>query len=132
MVEVGRCLSPSGGAGGAGSCRLAGAAEGPGGTRVLDGATGVRRGSVSRRVLLPEHTPGLDEEVSVKSATGELPLLAQGDWYQDLQFPDIDHAVRSGLIERAGEGRAALLGPDRLEIAFLVERQEQVAVERAA
>ncbi|MBZ5687402.1 MAG: hypothetical protein LAP86_20480 [Acidobacteriia bacterium] len=65
------------------------------------------RGGFCNFSLLPEHTPGLDEEVSVKSATGELPLLAQGDWYQDLQFPDIDRLLREGLelIGRLGSGQ---------------------------
>lgn len=65
------------------------------------------RGGFCNFSLLPEHAPGLDEEVSVKSATGELPLLAQGDWYQNLQFPDIDRLLREGLelIGRLGSGQ---------------------------
>ena len=65
------------------------------------------RGGFCNFSLLPEHTPGLDEEISVKSGTGGLSLLAQGDWYQDLQFPDIGRLLRDGLelIGRLGSGQ---------------------------
>ena len=65
------------------------------------------RGGFCNFSLLPEHTPGLDEEISVKSGTGELSLLAQGDWYQDLQFPDVGRLLRDGLelIGRLGSGQ---------------------------
>lgn len=47
--------------------------------------------------LLPERTPALDDEVMVKfNGTSEC-LMAQEDWYQDLQFENINCHLREGV-----------------------------------
>jgi len=47
--------------------------------------------------LLPERTPELDNEVEVKSGGITLHLVAQEDWYEDLQFENIGDRLRQGL-----------------------------------
>jgi hypothetical protein len=47
--------------------------------------------------LLPERSSELDNELDVKSAGIPLHLVAQGDWYQDLQFENIGDLLRQGL-----------------------------------
>ena len=47
--------------------------------------------------LLPERKPELDTEVEVKSGGLSLHLVAQEDWYEDLQFEDIGTRLRQGL-----------------------------------
>jgi len=47
--------------------------------------------------LLPERTPDLDNEVEVKSGGLSLRLVAQEDWYEDLQLDDIGDRLRQGL-----------------------------------
>ena len=47
--------------------------------------------------LLPERTPALDDEVMVKfNGTSEC-LMAQEEWYQDLQFENINGHLREGV-----------------------------------
>jgi hypothetical protein len=47
--------------------------------------------------LLPERTADLDDEVAVTLGGESLCLLAQEDWYQDLQFEKIGDYLRRGL-----------------------------------
>ncbi|MBX9661501.1 MAG: hypothetical protein K2X00_23325 [Nitrospiraceae bacterium] len=67
--------------------------------------------------LLPERTPELDNEVEVKSAGKLLHLIAQEEWYEDLQFDDIGDRLRqgvqlSGLLEDHRRARWVLTGRD--------------------
>lgn len=80
------------------------------------------RGGFCNFSLLPEHTSDLDDEVTVKSGTGEARLLAQGDWYQDLQFPAIERLLREGLeltgrLGNGQRGRWLLTGRDLYVLA---------------
>lgn len=55
------------------------------------------RFNVCQITLLPERTPALDDEVMVKfNGTSEC-LMAQEDWYQDLQFENINGHLREGV-----------------------------------
>lgn len=47
--------------------------------------------------LLPERTPALDDEVMVKFNGTSQCLMAQEDWYQDLQFENINGHLREGV-----------------------------------
>jgi hypothetical protein len=47
--------------------------------------------------LLPERTSALDEEIETKDGKSILGLVAQEDWYQDLQFDDIGDRLRQGF-----------------------------------
>ncbi len=47
--------------------------------------------------LLPERTSELDDEVAVKYRGNSLRLVAQEDWYQDLQFENVGDLLRQGL-----------------------------------
>jgi len=55
------------------------------------------RFNLCKITLLPERTPALDDEVMVKfNGTSEC-LMAQEDWYQDLQFENINGHLRKGV-----------------------------------
>ncbi len=47
--------------------------------------------------LLSERKPEMDDEVTVKFRGVSLRLMAQEDWYQDLQFENIGDILRQGL-----------------------------------
>ncbi len=47
--------------------------------------------------LLPERKPESDDELAVKYGGSFLRLVAQEDWYQDLQFENIGDLLRRGL-----------------------------------
>lgn len=47
--------------------------------------------------FLPERSPDLDEEVLVKLQGGSLRLVAQEDWYQDIQLDNAGEFLRNGL-----------------------------------
>ena len=47
--------------------------------------------------FLPERLPDLDDEVLVKLQDDSLRLVAQEEWYQDIQFDDPSEFMRNGL-----------------------------------
>jgi hypothetical protein len=47
--------------------------------------------------LLPERTQDLDDEVTVKAGAMRLELVAQEDWYSDLDFKDIGERLQHGF-----------------------------------
>ena len=47
--------------------------------------------------FLPERVPDLDEEIEVTDGKAHLQMVAQENWYQDLQFPDAGERMSHGI-----------------------------------
>lgn len=63
-----------------------------------------RFGVISMIGLLPVRPAGLDSELEVKVGNDTMRLVAQEEWYQDLQFENIGQVLRQGIELR---GRSA-------------------------
>lgn len=48
-------------------------------------------------VLLPKRTSDLDDEVEARDGRSVVPLVAQDNWYQDLQYDDVADKLRHGF-----------------------------------
>ncbi len=59
------------------------------------------RGDYCRVTLLPRRTSGLPEELTLRTPTGTVDLVAlQDDWYQDIAPDDLSALLRDGVVWR--------------------------------